>query len=185
MRLDCARNQHIIPVSLGRHSINDVHYVSTTTQATIASTQQSTASSSEETKGNVHKDRKGAQNCKLSPPPPSSPLTLFGVLVSANSTVRVEQNGIGNISTADLEEGLRQLGVLDGMSREQARLATRRFDCNGDGTVSLPEFLAFTGRPYTANDRPLEAKLRRVLLKAESVRTYDRQTTSTAVLNVG
>lgn len=81
------------------------------------------------------------------------------------------QNGTGSISVADLEEGLRQLKVFDGMSKEQARLATRRFDHNGDGTVSLPEFLAFVGRPYAANDRPLEAKLRRVLLKAESVRS--------------
>lgn len=99
------------------------------------------------------------------------------------STVRIEQNSTGNISVADLEEGLRQLGVLDGMSREQARLATRRFDCNGDGTVSLPEFLAFAGRPYTANDRPLEAKLRRVLLKAESVRTYNNPPSTSSVSN--
>lgn len=56
------------------------------------------------------------------------------------------------------------------MSKEQASLATRRFDQNGDGTVSLCDFLAFAGRPYAANDRPLEAKLRRVLLKAEAVR---------------
>lgn len=56
------------------------------------------------------------------------------------------------------------------MSKEQASLATRRFDQNGDGTVSLCDFLAFAGKPYTANDRPLEAKLRRVLLKAEAVR---------------
>ncbi|CAN0395544.1 unnamed protein product, partial [Hapterophycus canaliculatus] len=45
------------------------------------------------------------------------------------------------------------------------------FDQNGDGTVSLPDFLAFAGRPYTAHDRPLEAKLRRVLIKAESMGT--------------
>lgn len=56
------------------------------------------------------------------------------------------------------------------MSKEQASLATRRFDQNGDGVVSLSDFLAFAGKPYSANDRPLEAKLRRVLLKAESVR---------------
>lgn len=56
------------------------------------------------------------------------------------------------------------------MSRERARLATGRFDQSGDGTISLPEFLAFAGRPYAVNDGPLEAKLRRVLLKAESVR---------------
>lgn len=80
------------------------------------------------------------------------------------------KDGTGNISTADLEEGLRQLKVFDGMSKEQAFLATRRFDQNGDGTVSLCDFLAFAGRPYAANDRPLEAKLRRVLLKAEAVR---------------
>lgn len=80
------------------------------------------------------------------------------------------QNSTGSISVADLEEGLRQLNVFDGMSKEQARLATRRFDHDGDGTVSLPEFLAFVGKPYAVNDRPLEAKLRRVLLKAESVR---------------
>lgn len=67
------------------------------------------------------------------------------------------------------------------MSREQASLATRRFDQNGDGTVSLPEFLAFVGKPYAANDRPLETKLRRVLLKAESVRTA---TTSASILGV-
>lgn len=82
------------------------------------------------------------------------------------------QNGTGSISVADLEEGLRQLNVFDGMSKEQARLATRRFDHSGDDTVSLPEFLAFVGRPYAANDRPLETKLRRVLLKAESVRAW-------------
>lgn len=87
-------------------------------------------------------------------------------------TKQFVQNGTGSISVADLEEGLRQLNVFDGMSKEQARLATRRFDHNGDGTVSLPEFLAFVGRPYAANDRPLEAKLRRVLLKAESVRAH-------------
>lgn len=80
------------------------------------------------------------------------------------------KNGTGSISTAELEEGLRQLNVFDGMSKEQASLATRRFDQNGDGKVSLSDFLAFAGRPYAANDRPLEAKLRRVLLKAESVR---------------
>lgn len=108
------------------------------------------------------------------------PPSLRGTPASTNSTVRIEQNGTGSISTAGLEEGLRQLGVLDGMSREQAGLATRRFDCNGDGTVSLPEFLAFAGRPYTANDRPLEAKLRRVLLKAESVRTCNSPTTPSA-----
>lgn len=79
------------------------------------------------------------------------------------------KNGTGNISTSDLEEGLRQLKVFEGMSKEQASLATRRFDQNGDGTVSLRDFLAFAGRPYAANDRPLEAKLRRVLLKAEAV----------------
>lgn len=56
------------------------------------------------------------------------------------------------------------------MSKEQASLATRRFDQTGNGTVSLCDFLAFAGRPYAANDRPLEAKLRRVLLKAEAVR---------------
>lgn len=56
------------------------------------------------------------------------------------------------------------------MSAKQAALATKRFDTNGDATVSLAEFLAFAGEPYSANDRPLEAKLRRVLLKAESVR---------------
>lgn len=56
------------------------------------------------------------------------------------------------------------------MSKEQVSLATKRFDQNGDGTVSLCDFLAFAGRPYAANDRPLEAKLRRVLLKAEAVR---------------
>lgn len=70
----------------------------------------------------------------------------------------------------DLEEGLRQLNVFNGMSREQASLAVGRFDQDGKGIVSLPEFLAFAGKPYPANDRPLEAKLRRVLLKAESVR---------------
>lgn len=84
------------------------------------------------------------------------------------------KNGTGNISTVELEEGLRQLNVFDGMSKEQASLATRRFDQNGDGTVSLSEFLAFAGKPYAANDRPLEAKLRRVLLKAESVRGAHR-----------
>lgn len=56
------------------------------------------------------------------------------------------------------------------MSRQQASLATKRFDQSGDGSVSLPEFLAFVGKPYAVNDRPLEAKLRRVLVKAESVR---------------
>lgn len=86
------------------------------------------------------------------------------------ATLRQNKNGTGNVSTAELEEGLRQLNVFDGMSKEQASLATRRFDQNGDGTVSLSDFLAFAGRPYAANDRPLEAKLRRVLLKAESVR---------------
>lgn len=91
------------------------------------------------------------------PPPP--PLFLF-----------LLQNGTGNISTVDLEEGLRQLKVFDGMSKEQASLATRRFDQNGDGVVGLSDFLAFAGKAYSANDRPLEAKLRRVLLKAESVR---------------
>ncbi|CAM9603690.1 unnamed protein product [Ectocarpus sp. 12 AP-2014] len=81
----------------------------------------------------------------------------------------LDKNGTGSISTADLEEGLRQLKVFDGMSKEQASLATRRFDQNGDGVVSLADFLAFAGKPYSANDRPLEAKLRRVLLKAESM----------------
>lgn len=89
--------------------------------------------------------------------------------VFCNSTAELK-DGTGNVSTADLEEGLRQLKVFDGMSKEQASLATRRFDQNGDGTVSLCDFLAFAGRPYAANDRPLEAKLRRVLLKAEAVR---------------
>lgn len=83
---------------------------------------------------------------------------------------RTPKDGTGKISTADLEEGLRQLKVFEGMSKEQASLATRRFDRSGDGTVSLCDFLAFAGRPYAANDRPLEAKLRRVLLKAEAVR---------------
>lgn len=92
-------------------------------------------------------------------------------LLAAPAFERNLQNGTGRISTSDLEEGLRQLNVFDGMSREQAFLATKRFDQNGDGTISLPEFLAFVGKPYAANDRPLEAKLRRVLLKAESVRT--------------
>ncbi|CAN0395205.1 unnamed protein product, partial [Ectocarpus sp. 8 AP-2014] len=81
----------------------------------------------------------------------------------------LDKNGTGSISTADLEEGLRQLKVFDGMSKEQASLATRRFDQNGDGVISLSDFLAFAGKPYSANDRPLEAKLRRVLLKAESM----------------
>eukprot|EP00903_Cladosiphon_okamuranus_P007182 g6974.t1 len=83
----------------------------------------------------------------------------------------LDKDGTGNISIADLEEGLRQLKVFEGMSKEQASLATRRFDQNGDGTVSLCDFLAFAGRPYAANDRPLEAKLRRVLLKAEAMGT--------------
>lgn len=73
------------------------------------------------------------------------------------------------ISLSDLESGLRKLGVLQGMSPTQAALATKRFDTNGNSTVSLAEFLAFAGRPYPVNDRPLEAQLRRVLLKAESV----------------
>lgn len=80
------------------------------------------------------------------------------------------KNGTGSISLSDLEDGLRKLGVFEGMSAQQAALATKRFDTTGDATVSLVEFLAFAGKPYTANDGPLEAKLRRVLLKAESVR---------------
>lgn len=80
------------------------------------------------------------------------------------------KDGTGKIPLSDLEDGLRNIGVLEGMSDQQAKLATKRFDTQGNGDVSLSEFLAFAGRPYEANDRPLEVKLRRVLLKAESVR---------------
>jgi hypothetical protein len=37
--------------------------------------------------------------------------------------------------------------------------------------VSLREFLAFAGRPYARVDSPLEAKLRRVVGKAEAAGT--------------
>ncbi|CAM9427412.1 unnamed protein product [Discosporangium mesarthrocarpum] len=78
----------------------------------------------------------------------------------------------GKIPLTDLDEGLRGLGVFEGIPPSQVSLTTRRMDRNGDGTVSLREFLAFAAsRPYSVNDSPLEAKLRRVVQKAEAMGT--------------
>ncbi|KAG5181621.1 hypothetical protein JKP88DRAFT_349186 [Tribonema minus] len=83
----------------------------------------------------------------------------------------LDGNRDGVITTKELESAMMTLGVFDAMSKDQAALLLRRFDLDGDGRVSLREFLAFAGRPYTAGDSPLETKLRRVIGKAEAMGT--------------
>eukprot|EP00611_Tribonema_gayanum_P032179 TRINITY_DN9484_c0_g2_i2.p1 TRINITY_DN9484_c0_g2~~TRINITY_DN9484_c0_g2_i2.p1 ORF type:complete len:1104 (-),score=383.63 TRINITY_DN9484_c0_g2_i2:2312-5308(-) len=83
----------------------------------------------------------------------------------------LDGNRDGVITTKELESAMMTLGVFDAMSKDQAALLLRRFDLDGDGRVSLREFLAFVGRPYTAGDSPLETKLRRVIGKAEAMGT--------------
>ncbi|CAM9334375.1 unnamed protein product, partial [Phaeothamnion confervicola] len=77
----------------------------------------------------------------------------------------------GRIAITELEKGLRDLGLLEGIGPQQLAVMMKRFDRDGDGEVSLREFLAFAGRPYEKSDTGVERKLRRLVAKAEQMGT--------------
>lgn len=64
-----------------------------------------------------------------------------------------DTNGDGDLSTAELEEGLSKIGLLENIPnwRKQIPLIAKKFDTSGDGMVNLKEFMAYVGVDYLPN----------------------------------
>jgi Ca2+-binding EF-hand superfamily protein len=82
-----------------------------------------------------------------------------------------DRDGSGQVTLSELEDGLTDLGVFKTLKAAQIKAVLQRFDRDGSGSVSLAEFMAFMGRAYSANDGPLETKVRRIISKAEELGT--------------
>ncbi|KAK7239088.1 hypothetical protein SO694_00027156 [Aureococcus anophagefferens] len=95
-----------------------------------------------------------------------------------------DQDHGGTISVVELEDALRALGCFRGANSGGVVLLLKRFDENGDGVISLDEFLAFVRqrqreykerkglleRKPVANEAALlEARVKAIFLKAEEL----------------
>lgn len=71
-----------------------------------------------------------------------------------------DKDGSGDISPAELEEGLHQIGVFDQLKRDEVRPLLQSLDPDDSGGISIKEFMEFLGRKFT---NYVEARLRKVI----------------------
>ena len=74
-----------------------------------------------------------------------------------------DEDRSGELSVAELEEGLNKLQVFDGLTREDVHPLLESIDGDRNGTVSFKEFMAFLGKDFVTY---IEIRLQRLVAKA-------------------